>query len=332
MTAPSGGLPVGIVGAGYFGGQHARAIAALDGRARVVAAASRTLAAAAALAPCAYDDWRRLVDDPQVAAVCVCTPHHLHEEVAVAAAAAGKAVLLEKPMATSLAACDRIIAAAARVPFMVAQPSRFMPAFALALRLIADGRIGRPVHARAAMVKAWARDKRRPWHLDPARGGGMWMTNAIHMVDRLCLVLGAHPHAVAASIGTRLHDGMAVDDVGVALLHFPDGRTGLAEAIGYADAAPDHDCVVLGTRGSLRIHHADGVWVGTGERWTHAGGADGGWVLASVAAEWRAFLDHVAGGPSAVPGAEARAHLAAVLAARDSAATGRTIAITETRA
>jgi len=322
-------VPVGIVGAGYFGGQHARAVAAVGGRLRVVAAASRRLADAAAIAPRAYDDWRRLVEDAEVAAVCICTPHDLHEEIAVAAARAGKAVMLEKPMATSLAACDRIVAAAAQaqVPFMAAQPSRFMPAFALARTLIAEGRIGRPLHARAPMIKAWTRDKRRPWHLDPARGGGMWMTNGIHMVDRLCFLLGALPVSVAATIGTRLHDGMAVDDLGVALFRFPDGRSGVAEAIGYADAAPDHDCVVLGTRGSLRCHHAEGVSLGQGERWTHAGGRDEGWVIASVTGEWRAFLAHIDGGPSPVPGAEARAHMAAVLAAQDAAASGTTVAI-----
>ncbi|MBL8839075.1 MAG: Gfo/Idh/MocA family oxidoreductase [Alphaproteobacteria bacterium] len=324
-------VPVGIVGAGYFGGQHARAIAALGGRLRVAAVASRTLAAASSLAGPgvrAYDDWRRLVEDRDVAAVCICTPHDLHEPVAVAAAQAGKAVLLEKPMATSVVECDRIIAAAARVPFMVAQPSRYMPAFALARRVIADGRIGDPVHVRSPMIKAWLRDKRRPWHLDSARGGGMWMTNGIHMVDRLCFLLGARPRAVSASIGTQLHAAMAVDDIGVALYTFSGGRSGLVEAIGYAEGAPDHDCIVHGTKGMLRCHHADGLALGQGERWTHIGARAENWVLDTLTGLWRDFLAHVDGAPSPIPGEEGRAHLAAVLAARDAAAEGRTITLT----
>src|SRR3546814_4223960 len=62
----------------------------------------------------AYNDWRRVLDDAAVDAVVIATPHHLHREMAVAAAEAGKHVLLEKPMAPTVADCDAIIAAAKR--------------------------------------------------------------------------------------------------------------------------------------------------------------------------------------------------------------------------
>jgi phthalate 4,5-cis-dihydrodiol dehydrogenase len=322
-------IRVGIIGAGYFGGEHMRAIRTLGRRLRVVAVASRTHAAAAALAGSAaraYGDWRQLLADPDVDAVCICTPHDLHESIAVAAANAGKAVMLEKPMAMTVASCDRIAVAAETVPFMVAQPSRFVPAFALARQLIDDGRIGRPVYARVPMVKAWQLDQRRGWHLDPEQGGGMWMTNAIHLVDRLCWLLAGLPTAVSATIDVRCHD-MPVDDVGVALFRFGEGRTGVAEAIGYASGAPDHDTVVLGTSRMLRCHHHNGVSIGSGETWTHVGGGTPNWRDVALVDEWRAFVAHIDGAASPVSAMEARAHMAAVLAARKAAATGTTIAL-----
>ena len=107
-------LKVGILGAGFFGAFHARAIAALpDVRLVAVCAEELTLAEAFA-AEHSGKPWRlaRDADDASVDAVAITAPHHLHCELAVAALAAGKHVLLEKPMALSVAECSRIIASA----------------------------------------------------------------------------------------------------------------------------------------------------------------------------------------------------------------------------
>src|SRR5258708_2690029 len=96
---------------GQFGRLHADALRRLDSRAKLTAIASGTLAQAEAAATehdaKAYRDWRDLLGE--VDAVCIATPHDLHREMALAAIEAGCAVLLEKPMAPSLAECDAIL-------------------------------------------------------------------------------------------------------------------------------------------------------------------------------------------------------------------------------
>src|SRR6202008_411372 len=108
---------VGILGAGFFGAYHARAIAQASG-AHLVAVCAEEQGIAEAFArdhggkP--YGDWRALLDDATVGAVAIAAPHHLHYSLAVAALEAGKHVLLEKPMALSVPECNRIVAAAER--------------------------------------------------------------------------------------------------------------------------------------------------------------------------------------------------------------------------
>ncbi|NOG50728.1 MAG: Gfo/Idh/MocA family oxidoreductase [Chloroflexi bacterium] len=106
---------IGIIGAGHYGEQHARALAQID-RA-VVTAASRTHADAlrdftGRYGGTGYTDYAQLLRDPAVDAVVIATPHHLHTNIAVAAAQAGKHILLEKPMAPTLAECQQIADAA----------------------------------------------------------------------------------------------------------------------------------------------------------------------------------------------------------------------------
>src|SRR6478672_13884779 len=153
-------LGVGIIGAGYFGGEHARAVAAVSG-ARLVAASARTPERldrfTQQFGGRGYAEYRDMIADPAVDAVCIALPHNLHAEATVAAARAGKSILLEKPMAPSLADCDTIVSAVHEtgVPLMVAHPYRYMRAYQEAIRLIQAGEIGRPVAATAAMVKDW---------------------------------------------------------------------------------------------------------------------------------------------------------------------------------
>src|SRR5262245_58256279 len=110
-------IGVGIIGAGFFGEVHARAIAAVPGL-NVAAVCREDVAAARTFASRhggnAYGSFEALLDDPAVTAVVISTPHHLHAQMAIAAARAGKHILLEKPMAPTLAECDAINAAAAQ--------------------------------------------------------------------------------------------------------------------------------------------------------------------------------------------------------------------------
>ena len=128
------------------------------------------------------DDYKALLANKDVDGVYIAVPHNLHAEASILALQAGKAVMLEKPMAPTVADCDAIVEAVAQtgVPFMMAHPYRYMRAYQEALRLIREGAIGRPVSATAAMVKDWTFAQREQWHLAP--GGGMWLTRACSTV------------------------------------------------------------------------------------------------------------------------------------------------------
>src|SRR4051812_7607638 len=177
-------LGVGILGAGFFGAYHARAVAALE-NVRVVAACAEALPLAEAFAAehggKPFGDWRAMLDDKSVDAVAITAPHHLHCELAVAALKAGKHVLLEKPMALSVAECSRVIAAseASRRTLMVGQIMHFVWPLMAAREILDRGELGKPVTGSSSLMKTWIESNRRGWHLDPATGGGMLMTAGI---------------------------------------------------------------------------------------------------------------------------------------------------------
>jgi predicted dehydrogenase len=322
-------LGVAIIGAGSFGGQHARALTNLPGI-RLVAASARTpdrlSRFTAEFGGRGYRDYRDLLADPAVDAVCIVLPNDLHAEAAVAAARAGKAIMVEKPMASSLADCDRIVDVVGEtgVPFMVAHPYRFMRAYQEAIRLVREGAIGRPVVGTAAMVKDWTFSLREPWHLAP--GGGMWLTNGCHLVDRLCLLLDAAPKDVRAVVGPRFHPQEA-DDVGIGLIAFEGGAVGVARAIGYKAGARDDWTEVQGTEGALRVNHTDGLFIARDDRWEPVL-PEPSPLLDALRAEWEAFLPHARGEASSpVPAEYGRLVTATVLAGAASSESGQVVPI-----
>ncbi|WP_224544514.1 Gfo/Idh/MocA family protein [Mesorhizobium sp. CA16] len=123
-------IALGIIGAGDFGAAHARAIKEVDGIRLVAACRGNATALAAFTAEYGgkgYTDWRELLEDSSVDAVVIAAPHALHAEMAIGAAKAGKHILLEKPMARTVAECDAINAAVAQsgVKLMVAHLLHF---------------------------------------------------------------------------------------------------------------------------------------------------------------------------------------------------------------
>lgn len=142
-------IGVAIIGAGIMGNGHAGAVAA-DPRARLVGVASVPVDGARVVAAkhgalLATDDYRELLKRSDVDLVVIATPDHLHTEIAIAAAEAGKAMLIEKPLATSLADADRVIAAVERagVTAMTSFSHRWIPSYARAHEEIAAGALGR---------------------------------------------------------------------------------------------------------------------------------------------------------------------------------------------
>ncbi len=209
-------------------------------------------------------------------AVDIMVPHDLHEPVAVAAMSAGKHVLLEKPMAMDLDACDRLLGVAAHavavgphpgrpITFMVAEQSQYWPDVLEARRLIDEGAIGRPVFARAAyfdpgLLPADLEPGRpRPWRFELARsGGGLAIDGGAHWIRPLRILLGEVAEVVAVT--GRHIDRMEGESWLQSILRFESGTTATFEA--YASAypiAPAELFRITGDRGELVIPGPDFV-------------------------------------------------------------------------
>jgi len=256
----------GIVGCGMIAEFHTRAINEIEG-ARVVAAFSRSPENGAKIAQLAggdcavYDDLGRLLAHPDLDVVCICTPSGAHLEPAVAAAGAGKHVIVEKPLEVTLPRCDAIIAAcdAAGVRLGAIFPSRFSPANVALKEAIDAGRFGRLTLGDTS-VKWWRSQDyydsggwRGTRELD---GGGALMNQAIHNVDLLQWLMG-DVESVHALTATLAHQRIEVEDVAVAALRFQNGALGMIEATTAAFPGLLKRTEIHGDRGSARVEQDD---------------------------------------------------------------------------
>lgn len=181
-----------------------------------------------------YPDIRALCDDPAVAAVYIATPHQFHCEHARLAAAAGKHIILEKPMALTLADCDAIIAAAhaAAVHLVIGHTHAFDPAIRAMRSMIASGMFGR-----LGMIASWNYTNflyrpRRPEELDTVQGGGILFNQVPHQVDMLRLLGGGLVRSVRAHAG-RLDPARPTEGHAAALLSFANGAAASLVYGGY---------------------------------------------------------------------------------------------------
>ncbi|HOF87297.1 MAG TPA: Gfo/Idh/MocA family oxidoreductase [Armatimonadota bacterium] len=219
---------VAIIGAGFMGRAHAESYykGELGARVTRVVASRRALPPAPADLPGAVragDDFQAALDDPAVDMVDICVPTMYHADCVLRAAAAGKHVLCEKPMAVTLEEADAMIAACktAGVRFMIAHVLRFWPEYRAVVEMVRAGRIGRlrqVVCRRLSQGPAW--NDHASWFLDPARGGGAVRDLAIHDYDVIAWLAGL-PMAVRA-MGDVNHF--------TALFALPDGVFAQVEA------------------------------------------------------------------------------------------------------
>ena len=173
----------------------------------------------------AGERWQDLVSDPAVQALDNCAPNHLHLEPCLAAIRAGKHVFCEKPLGRSAAEARalRDAAAQAGIVHMVGFNYRFVPAVALARRLVDEGRLGRIHHFRARFADASFLDPDAPftWHQDAeVAGSNALLDLGSHLID-LARYLVGEPSAVSGAVATFIADRPDPDD-GPA----PPGRDG----------------------------------------------------------------------------------------------------------
>jgi phthalate 4,5-cis-dihydrodiol dehydrogenase len=251
-------LGVAIFGAGRAGHGHARAIAETAG-AQLVAVFDTDRERADAFAEkhgcLAFINRDEALKRDDVDLVMVALPNFLHEQATVAAASAGKHIFVEKPMADTVEECDRMLAAVerARVHLLVAHSQRYFAASVRARELVQNGSLGQPVFATDTWYKPFGVQNRLPWFLDRSTGGGMWLMNGAHMIDRTCWVLDTEVASVRAWIGAPFHH-LPADDANMALLKLRNGQYATIVHAGYRGRGVEKcEVEVTCTDGMLRF-------------------------------------------------------------------------------
>ena len=226
-------LKAGVIGVGLAGGPHLEAIGRTGlAEAAAVAASSEESARRAAdrwAVADAYGNWRALVQDPAIDVVHNCTPNHLHAEVARAVLAAGKHLITEKPLATSVSDAIGLAAAAADSPTTTALCHNYR-SYAMvteAHELIRAGAIGEVFHVHGVYLQDWLSDAGvRNWRLDPAQSGASttFADLGTHWCDMAMHLSGRRIESVCAALGSR--HGRPIDDHGGVLFRFDGGALG----------------------------------------------------------------------------------------------------------
>jgi UDP-N-acetylglucosamine 3-dehydrogenase len=324
----------GVIGLGWFGEVHADNLADMPGI-ELAGLCTRRPERLAELADRhnverRYTDYRQLLDDPTIDVVSITTHVNDHRDIAIDALAAGKNVLLEKPMAPTAADCDAIIEAAAKSEgfFMVGHICRFDPRVAMAKQAILDGRIGKIVsmHARRNLSKEIGN-----LVLDSISA---LMGDGIHDADLMLWFSAAKPVTVYAQ---EVHPGRRkYPDGGWAMFRLDNGAVGVVESVWcLPESTPyaiDARMEIIGTEGALyincaeaglAIHDADGIKLPDTLYWPRVFGEYFG-ILRS---ELRYFGNCVAEGraPDRITPDESRAAVALIAAAAESSKTGKVI-------
>ena len=202
-----------------------------------------------------YRDWREVITDAEVEAVYIATPVHLHAAQAVAAAEAGKHVLCEKPMALSVAECDRMITAcdANNVKLGVAYYRHFYPVVDRIRQVLRSGEIGKPV-----VIQVNAFERFNPEPSDPRRwlvekdlsGGGPMFDFGCHRIELLINLFGRIEETVAL-VGNVLFE-REVEDTCLALFRFENGTQAVL-SVTHAAREPQDTLAIFGAEGSIDI-------------------------------------------------------------------------------
>lgn len=340
-----------IVGCGMIAGFHLKALAEIEG-ARVVAvvdsvpAALQNFAAKHNLKCDLYDSLAPALGRKDVDVVIVSTPSGAHMDSAVAAAEAGKHIVVEKPLEITTERCDRIIEACDRnkVKLCTIFPSRFADANVALKAAVDAGRFGRLTLGETT-CKWWRTQQyydQGGWRGTKALdGGGALMNQAIHNVDLLLWMMGPVTQ-VAGFTALLAHERIEVEDTCVACLHFASGALGVMQATTSVYPGLPKTIAIHGDKGSAVVEQEDVLrWEfspevdedkRTRERFAQKVGASGGSSDPSaISHEYhrRQLADFVqaiqTGGRPLVDGREGRRAVELILAVYRSAETGQIV-------
>jgi predicted dehydrogenase len=250
------------------------------------------------------DDWRRLIDDPEIQIIDICSPNNTHHELALAALAAGKVVACEKPLAMNGREAREMADAARRHGNIntVWFNYRRVPAIAFARQLIDEGRVGRVFHFRALYLQDWTLDPSVPllWRMDKdVAGSGVTGDLHSHIVDLSNYLVGS----ITAVAGTSqifvperdLPNGgkakVEIEDASIFVAKYDDGAIGHFEATRFANGRKNGNTFeVNGEHGSLYFNLEDmsRLWYFDSRESKHIQG----WREISVWEEMHPYMKH----------------------------------------
>ncbi|HEU5417137.1 MAG TPA: Gfo/Idh/MocA family oxidoreductase [Streptosporangiaceae bacterium] len=340
---------IGIVGAGVISATHAEAIAALP-NARITAVTDvepgRAQAFAAEHDAAPEADLAALLARDDVDVVSVCVPSGRHAEIGVQAAAAGKHLIVEKPVDVTLAAADQLITAAdaAGVALTVISQHRFDPGLIRLRELAGSGGLGRLLLGEASTK--WFRSQgyydSAAWRGTWAMDGGSLLNQGIHYVDMLTWIMG--PVAEVSAVYATGNHQIEVEDTALAVVRFASGAVGTITSSTVVFPGFAQRLEISGTNGTAIIEDGEIAHLGLREESPGPGlrgsreqlGATlpGAAVsaaaigVASHAAQIADLLGAVEQSrPPAVTGADGRAALEIICAVYESARTGHPVTI-----
>ena len=249
---------VGLIGTGFVGDIHAHAFHML-GDAEVIAVASPTPGKAKRFAqqhhiPQAFESYQELLKVKDIELVSLALPNDKHCEATLAAAAAGKHIICEKPLCRNLEEADRMIEACkkAGVLLMYAEELCFAPKYVRAKKLVDEGALGRPFLVKQSEEHFGPHE---PWFWDVNRsGGGVLLDMGCHSIEYARWVFGKPKvKSVYAQMATHVHkDKTRGEDHCLCIVEYEAGQVGLAENSWAKQGGVDDQCEIYGSAGFTR--------------------------------------------------------------------------------
>ncbi|MCE4026114.1 Gfo/Idh/MocA family oxidoreductase [Microbacterium sp. Au-Mic1] len=321
-------MRIGLIGAGAVAPFHIAAASLLDGIELTAVCdidEHAALRAVAGTGAAVFTDHRRMLEAGIVDAVIVNTPHSLHLPIAQDAAAASAHVLVEKPMATSVADCDRMIAecTAARVALTVGHIQHFLPEKVAAARVISSGELGAVRMIRDNRSTDYRPGSRSAWFFSPEiAGGGALINIGGHCLDRSLWLGGGRALEMLADTTSRFGSSVETDGSMQLLL---DNGVGVTISVISDPATRGDSMTIVCEQGVIEVDPRRGttVHVDGRTRVVHESGPDD--IQRAFTAQLADFAAVVGGATPAVSLAHARHVVELVLAAYRSAETGTAV-------
>lgn len=254
----------GLIGYGLWGKHHAEAIVKAPGAelAAIACHSEETAKLARERFPeiPVHVGYQELLADPSIEAVDIVVPNHQHEEVGVAALRAGKHVLLEKPMALSVEACDRLLdaAKASGKVLTIGHEFRLSTQWGRLKQLVAEGAIGKPLYANVSLFRFPYRQGSGGWRYDRSKVGSWILEEPVHFFDSVMWYFEelGDPDRIVAFGNGRPAPGVKGNESAMAhnfstVMHWPGGAYAVITQ-SLAGFEHHHVMEIVGTEGSIR--------------------------------------------------------------------------------